>query len=746
RAISNGVDINAAQAEGRARLQQRIEGRSQAGSSAGRQRLLLFSGLAAAAAAVILVFGVVALSLQSADSRGVFMVANPTSESVVVTVPLMVTSMPEPSLEVVAASTLPFDSGLMGTPTPLPSATPPVVGIIYTTVTDGTEMAAPISVTDIYSTATTLAGPLDPMTTTPIPLHAGPSATRDMSGDIVATSVLSMSPVPMTSAAINGLASTTAMPSATITATVTVTATPPGTATLAPTMQIAGTQVALLTTFEPFPATVTPAAAIQVIPLSAGEIDDNADWDTYLIYRRNYLLTPPAPVLDIDVTGHQFIRVTNAEGYPVLGAQVFVYAGQTLVSETRTMATGETLFFPHARAESSGYQSFRVVVQREQSQSAVEFTLEPLHGPLWNVALPDVTLDYNPINVDVVFLLDATGSMADEIAQLQNNILAISSQIDALPGNIDAHYGLVTYRDRGERDITQLYDLTSNLSDFQQTLNAVQAGGGGDYPESLNQALDETLDLIQWRGSDTIKLVFLVADAPPHLDYPNDTPYTQSLIAAARRGIKIHPIASSGLDQQGEFILRQIAQYTLGHFVFLTYEQGGSGPTGTTRSDLNVGIPDNPADPQDEGDYTVEQLDELVLRLITDEINALGQRYPVGTPVPLSTRPAVAINQSSFNPTPPLPTWTPSWTPPPLPTDVRTPIVQAALLNSTALSLRLNFGVVVLIVALLGLLAYALLSRWWYGRNFPPSSPGFKRKHGEKRKLGDLEVVIVEDE
>ena len=127
---------------------------------------------------------------------------------------------------------------------------------------------------------------------------------------------------------------------------------------------------------------------------------------------------------------------------------------------------------------------------------------------------------------------------------------------------------------------------------------------------------------MEWRGQDTIKLVFLVADARPHLNHPQETHiYTEEALRATRLGIKIHPIASSGLEHPGEYMFRQIAQLTMGHFLFLTYDSGdiaiNTGVAGDDRPDLQVGEPENA---QGVGDYDVTQLDELVLRLITDEV------------------------------------------------------------------------------------------------------------------------------
>lgn len=466
------------------------------------------------------------------------------------------------------------------------------------------------------------------MPTIPLPTST-PLATLP-NPNIVPTSVALMSPEP-------GTATTTTTP----------TTTPPRTATLGP---IGTVTPAGASNQQPFTATPTPFT--QAIPLQAGEIDDNARWDNYLLYRSNFLSQFGYAVHDVNVSGRQIIIVTDVQGLPVLGARVQVYAGQTLISETRTYATGKTLFFPNANLLAQNAQSFRVVVSK--ANSSAEFVLDPQRGSSWHVTLDIPQQNSNNIQLDVLFLLDATGSMADEITQLQNNILAISAQIDALPGNIDTHYGLVAYRDRGDDYITRIYDFTQDVSGFQANLNSVSAGGGGDTPESLNEALHHALDKVTWRDSDTVKLIFLVADAPPHLDYAIDFDYAQEMVTAAARGIKIHPIASSGLSPDGEFIFRQIAQYTMGHFIFLTYDQGTSGAPGDTRSDLNVGTPANP-EFQQPGDYTVEQLDRLVLRLIQDELNALRQPADMRQANEIRTTqptPTPAANQEASTPSP----------------------------------------------------------------------------------------------
>src|SRR5690606_42149377 len=59
----------------------------------------------------------------------------------------------------------------------------------------------------------------------------------------------------------------------------------------------------------------------------------------------------------------------------------------------------------------------------------------------------------------------------------------------SFPTRRSSDLGLVAYRDRGDDYITRIYDFTQDVSGFQANLNSVSAGGGGDTPESLNEAL-----------------------------------------------------------------------------------------------------------------------------------------------------------------------------------------------------------------------------------------------------------------
>jgi Mg-chelatase subunit ChlD len=263
-----------------------------------------------------------------------------------------------------------------------------------------------------------------------------------------------------------------------------------------------------------------------------------------------------------------------------------------------------------------GAQTDRFVVEVQKDNLLEQFTLTRFDAQAsngfterWTVTL-DSQRQFDSLNLDVLFLIDATGSMADEIAKIQSTIFDVSAQIDALPGQPNVRYGMVAYRDREDAFVTRVFDFTPDVRDFSKNLSTLNANGGGDYPESLNEGLHDAVNRVEWRSEDTVKLIFLVADAPPHLDYAQDYDYAVEMENAARRGIKIFPIATSGLDDQGEYIFRQLAQYTMGRFIFLTYE----GPA-------NSGAPgDTTTHHVDEADYSVENLDDLLVGLVQEEL------------------------------------------------------------------------------------------------------------------------------
>jgi Mg-chelatase subunit ChlD len=176
--------------------------------------------------------------------------------------------------------------------------------------------------------------------------------------------------------------------------------------------------------------------------------------------------------------------------------------------------------------------------------------------------------------IEVVFVLDTTGSMSGLIAAAKEKIWSIASTMAQTDQAPIIRMGLVAYRDRGDAYVTRVVDLSSDLDTMYATLMDFAAEEGGDTPESVNEALADAIDRMSWsQSSSTYKVVFLVGDAPPHMDYSQDRQYPEILAAATERGIVVNTIQCGGMPETTQ-TWTEIAR--LGHGRYFQVEQAGS--------------------------------------------------------------------------------------------------------------------------------------------------------------------------
>jgi hypothetical protein len=348
-------------------------------------------------------------------------------------------------------------------------------------------------------------------------------------------------------------------------------------------------------------ATTTPARVSapqpQQNPLRAGNVDDNEHFGDYLTYREKQR-DLGVPFRELDPTDRTVVKVVGQDGVPFAGRKVSIRQGQSEVVSLTTTSDGTIRFHPKA------YQG-----NQQESYTAVfdntSIVLQP--GQNQRMLMPKNEQSQQRTKVDVLFLLDTTGSMGDEIDQLKGTIRIVADRLTSLPSNPDLRLGLTKYRDIGDEYLTKTTDFTSDINAFSQTLNGATADGGGDTPEAVDEALASALSEPSWR-SDSIQLIFLVADAGPHIDRQVQQPYTTSMRKAAARGIKIFPVASSNTDDAAEFVFRQLAEFTGARFVFLSY--GATGAAVGPDTDIQ------------KSDYQELALNDLIVRLVTEEVSA----------------------------------------------------------------------------------------------------------------------------
>ena len=197
---------------------------------------------------------------------------------------------------------------------------------------------------------------------------------------------------------------------------------------------------------------------------------------------------------------------------------------------------------------------------------------------------PHITASQNP-KVDVVFVLDTTGSMGGLIQTAKEKIWSIATTMASAQQTPEIRIGLVAYRDRGDAYVTRVVDLSDDLDSVYATLMDFEADGGGDTPESVNKALYDAVHSMSWSQQDqAYQAIFLVGDAPPHMDY-NEMRYPEIVASALKKGIVVNTI-QCGEVPTAVLPWTQIA--SLGDGSFFQVEQAGGAVAFNTPFDEEI--------------------------------------------------------------------------------------------------------------------------------------------------------------
>lgn len=180
-------------------------------------------------------------------------------------------------------------------------------------------------------------------------------------------------------------------------------------------------------------------------------------------------------------------------------------------------------------------------------------------------------------HLDLAFCIDTTSSMQGEIDMVKTKTKELVAKLsNGHPAPI-IRVGLVAFRDRGDDYVTKVYPFTEDIDKMVKDISNLQAQGGGDGPESVNEALHVAVNNLQWdKRKSTAKVLFLIGDAAPHV-YANDYKWGDESRKAIASGIQINTIGCNGLDSypaaEGTEVFRKIALLTDGKYEPLAYRQ-----------------------------------------------------------------------------------------------------------------------------------------------------------------------------
>ena len=354
------------------------------------------------------------------------------------------------------------------------------------------------------------------------------------------------------------------------------------------------------------PATMDPKPQSNL--LSAGEWNDVNHWDFWKDLMRNQEWSAKQAHWQFYTTNRIGVSLKNKQQKPLIGYTVNILRKNTPVWQAQSNFEGKAELWPSLYNNEK--EQFTISVNEPNGKLLYQkdFAADVIHV--------DIVLN-RPAerikNLDVLFMVDATGSMGDEIAYLKSELEDIIGGLNR-GIQLNTRTSLVFYRDHGDEYVVRDFGFSSNLTAVKANLSKQFAGGGGDFEEAVEEAMESAIYQQQWTTQGpSAKLMFMILDAPPHHDQKRVSSLQRSVKEAAAKGITLIPVVASGIDKNTEFLMRFMAMSTNGTYVFLTDDSGiGNSHLKPTT-----------------GSFQVEQLNGLMNRLIRKyaglEANVAGE-------------------------------------------------------------------------------------------------------------------------
>ncbi|MEA1985994.1 MAG: VWA domain-containing protein [Candidatus Marinimicrobia bacterium] len=343
----------------------------------------------------------------------------------------------------------------------------------------------------------------------------------------------------------------------------------------------------------------------QISGLKAGYSDDNKQYNYFLKFLNKY--KNQVGHYDFDISERFIIKVVDRNDKPIPNADVYIESDGKILTRGKTNPDGSYLFF--SSKEKSSYGKYTAYIKYSQRNQVVNFYRNSKRNI--EVRFDAKRVISQKVPVDILFILDVTGSMGEEIERLKQTIELINLNLNSVSDDLVVRFGMVLYRDTNDDFITKVIPLTSNLTNFQKQLKKIRADGGGDTPEDLQSALSDAINKIEW-NKNGIRLGYIITDAPPQL-YENqkDYNYIDIAIEAKEKAIKLFSVGTGGLPISGEYILRQISQITSAKYIFLTYGEKGESDGGEIGS-VSHHTGEN---------FQTDKLETIIIRFAKEEIS-----------------------------------------------------------------------------------------------------------------------------
>lgn len=291
------------------------------------------------------------------------------------------------------------------------------------------------------------------------------------------------------------------------------------------------------------------------------------------------------------------VSVKTEDNEPVIDSEVALCNGKKVVwsSKTNNVGTAELWLSVYSEQGETDLSKYKLYVDGKLVTTTLTYYSDGVNNVVVDGSVSDLD------NVEIAFIVDATGSMGDELNFLKEDLIDVISK-STVQSNMNILTGSVFYRDEGDEYVTINSPFSTDINITSSFIDAQFASGGGDFPEAVHSALYEAIYNLQWSDNARSRIAFLLLDAPPHYNQDVVNSLRTTIAKASQKGIRIVPIVASGIDKETEFLMRFFAIATNGTYVFITDDSG----VGSSHLVASV------------GDYEVESLNDLLVRLIVE--------------------------------------------------------------------------------------------------------------------------------
>jgi len=305
--------------------------------------------------------------------------------------------------------------------------------------------------------------------------------------------------------------------------------------------------------------------------ITAGEWNDLQNWADWTELNEKEAYNQYKDVWGFNVEGKNSISLLNKDHFPIIDQEVKLYDSKAnLIWNSFTDNVGKVELWANAFDNTTSLSGAYIKIGKKK------IPLESLENDSekGNIIYLDQKCT-NEKNVDIMFVVDATGSMTDEINFLKSELIDVLQKVKTNADGINLRTASVFYKDKGDNYLTIDSPFTTDSKQTIEWIRQRSASGGGDSPEAVEVGLAKALEM-DWSENARTRLLFLLLDAPPHKR--DKVQYQQLVKQAAEKGIKIIPISASGIERETEFLLKYTSILTNGTYVFITDDSGIGNP------------------------------------------------------------------------------------------------------------------------------------------------------------------------